>query len=39
MEMSQRYAWYSFLKETKMSFFYFYKTGEQEGRTGSAYGI
>jgi hypothetical protein len=35
MEMSQGNSLYSYLKQTKMSFFY--KSGEQEGITGSVF--
>jgi hypothetical protein len=34
MEMSQEYYLYSYLKQTKMSFFFFHKIGEQEGEAG-----
>jgi hypothetical protein len=37
MEMSKGNSLYSYLKQTKMSFF-FHKTGEQEGKTGPALG-
>jgi hypothetical protein len=31
---------YSYLKQTKMAFFFsFYKSGEQEGRTGPLWGV
>jgi hypothetical protein len=36
--MSQENSLYSYLKRTKMSFFYFYKIKEQEGRTGPVWG-
>jgi hypothetical protein len=40
MEMSLRKLLSSYLKQTKMSFFFFfYKIRELEGRTGSAWGI
>jgi hypothetical protein len=32
MEMSQGNPLYSYLTQTKMSFFFFYKIGEKEGR-------
>jgi hypothetical protein len=38
MEMYQLYTLYSDPKQTKMSFF-FYKNKEQEGKTGSAWGV
>jgi hypothetical protein len=34
MEMSQGNSLCSYLKQTKMSIFFFYKIREQEGRTG-----
>jgi hypothetical protein len=37
MEISQRNSLY--LKHPKMSFFFFYEIGEQEGRTGPAWGL
>jgi hypothetical protein len=37
MEMSQGDSLYGYLKETKMSFFFFSKNGEQEGKTGRLY--
>jgi hypothetical protein len=39
MEMSQGNSLCNYLKQTKMSFFFFYKIGEQEGRTGPAWGV
>jgi hypothetical protein len=39
MEMSQGNSLYSSLKQTKMSFFFFYKTGEQEDGAGSVWGF
>jgi hypothetical protein len=40
MEMSQGNPLYRYLKQTKMSFFFFfYKTREQEGRTGPVWGL
>jgi hypothetical protein len=39
MEMSQRNSLCSYLKQTKISFFFFYKTGEQEGGTDPISGI
>jgi hypothetical protein len=36
MEMSQWNTLYSYLKQTKMS--YFYKNGEQEGKTDTVWG-
>jgi hypothetical protein len=39
MEMSHRNPLYSYLKQTKMSFFLFYKIREQEGRTGPVWGV
>jgi hypothetical protein len=30
---------YSYLKQTKMSFFFFYRIKEQEGRTGPVWGV
>jgi hypothetical protein len=38
MEMSQENSLYCDLKQTKMSIFFFYRIGEQEGRTGPAWG-
>jgi hypothetical protein len=38
MEMSQWNILYSYLKQTKRPFF-FCKTGEQEGKTGSVCGV
>jgi hypothetical protein len=34
MELSQRNSLYSYLKQTKMSFFFFDKIREQKGGTG-----
>jgi hypothetical protein len=39
MEMSQGNSLCSYLKQTKMSFFFFCKIGEQEGRTGPVCGV
>jgi hypothetical protein len=40
MEMSQENSLGSYCKQTKMKFFFsFTKIGEQEGGTGSAWGI
>jgi hypothetical protein len=39
MEMSQRNFLCSYLKQANMSFFSFYKIGEQEGRTGPPWGV
>jgi hypothetical protein len=40
METSQGNSLYSYLKQTKMSFFlFFYKIKEQEGRTGTVWGL
>jgi hypothetical protein len=39
MEMSQGNSLYSYLQQTKMSFFFFYKIREQEGRRGPAWGL
>jgi hypothetical protein len=36
MEMSQGNSLCSYLKQTRMSFFFIYKIGEQEGRAGPA---
>jgi hypothetical protein len=38
MEMSQGNSLYSYLKQTKNVFCFFYKMGEQEGRTGPVWG-
>jgi hypothetical protein len=38
MEMSQGNALCNYLKQTKMSVFFFYKIREQEGRTGPVWG-
>jgi hypothetical protein len=38
MEMSQGNSLYIYLKQTKMSFFFFYKIGGQEDRPGPARG-
>jgi hypothetical protein len=38
MEMSHGNSLFSYLKQTKMSFFFFYKIGEQEERTGPVRG-
>jgi hypothetical protein len=38
MEMSQGYFMCVSLKQTKMSFFFLYKIGKQEGRTGPSWG-
>jgi hypothetical protein len=39
MEMSQGNYLCSYLKQTKISFFFFYKIGEQEGRAHPVWGI
>jgi hypothetical protein len=39
MKMSQEKPMYSYLKQTKMSFFFFYKIREQEGRIGPVWGL
>jgi hypothetical protein len=39
MEMSQGNSLCSYLKSTKLSFFFFYKIVEQEGRTGLVWGV
>jgi hypothetical protein len=36
MEMSQGNSLCRYLKQTKMSYFFFYKTEEKEGKTGPA---
>jgi hypothetical protein len=38
MEMSPGKLLYSYLKQTKMSFFFFYKIAKQEGATGPFWG-
>jgi hypothetical protein len=37
MEMPQGNSLCSYLKQTKMSFFFFYKIGKQVGKTGTAW--
>jgi hypothetical protein len=37
MEAPQGNSLCSYLKQAKISFFFFYKIGEQEGRTGHAW--
>jgi hypothetical protein len=37
MEISQGNALYNYIKQTKMSVFFFYKTREQKGRTGGSW--
>jgi hypothetical protein len=37
--MPQGNSLYSYLKQTKMSFFFFYIIGKPEGRTGPIWGI
>jgi hypothetical protein len=39
MEMPQGNSLCSYLKQTKMTFFFCYKTGEQEDRTGPVWGL
>jgi hypothetical protein len=39
MEMSLENSLYSYLKQTKISFFFFYKIREQKGRTGLVWGL
>jgi hypothetical protein len=39
MGMSQGNTPYSYLKQTKMSFFFFYKIGEQKGGIGPVRGV
>jgi hypothetical protein len=39
MEISQGNSLCSYLKQTKISFFFFYKIREQKGRMGSSWGL
>jgi hypothetical protein len=39
MEMSQGNSLYSYLKHTKMSFFFFYKIREMKGKTCPVWGV